>query len=122
MILMRAFRLYNRPLHGFRRHLGCGAVAAKITANVWEILQLSTLVKCNFTITRSILTKNVSLKGNDMEIISSKQEEFKATTFVVNILKLHTGPYKSESFDSRVCMEFRNFDSERFRHNIFFLL
>ena len=34
----------NRPLHGFRRHLGCGAVAAKITANVWEILQLSTLI------------------------------------------------------------------------------
>ena len=58
-----------------------------------------------------------------MEIISSKQEEeFKATTFVVNILKLHTGPYKSASFDSVVCMEFRNFDSERFRHNIFFLL
>ena len=28
-----------------------------------------------------------------MEIISSKQEEeFKATTFVVNILKLHTNP------------------------------
>ena len=57
-----------------------------------------------------------------MEIISSKQEDFKATTFVVNILKLHTGPYKSESFDSKVCMEFRNFDFERFRHNIFFLL
>ena len=39
------------------------------------------------------------LKGNDMEIISSKQEEeFKATkapTFVVNILKFHTGSYKS---------------------------
>ena len=35
---------YNRPLHGFRRHLGCGAVAAKITANVWKILQLSTLI------------------------------------------------------------------------------
>ena len=34
----------NRPLHGFRRHLGCGAVAAKITANVWKILQLSTLI------------------------------------------------------------------------------
>ena len=34
----------NRPLHGFRRHLGCGAVAAKISANVWEILQLSTLI------------------------------------------------------------------------------
>ena len=31
-----------------------------------------------------------------MEIISSKQEEeFNATTFVANILKLHTGPYKS---------------------------
>ena len=31
-----------------------------------------------------------------MEIISSKQEEeFKATTFVVNILKHHAGPYKS---------------------------
>ena len=58
-----------------------------------------------------------------MEIISSKQEEeFKPTTFVVNILKLRTGQYKSESFDSRVCMEFQNFDSERFRHNIFFLL
>ena len=28
-----------------------------------------------------------------MEIISSKQtEEFKATTFIVNILKLHTNP------------------------------
>ena len=24
----------SRPLHSFRRHLGCGAVAAKITANV----------------------------------------------------------------------------------------
>ena len=32
----------NRPLHGFRCHLGCGAVAAKITANVWDIVQLST--------------------------------------------------------------------------------
>ena len=34
----------NRPLHGFRRHLGCGAVAAKITANVWDIVQLSTSI------------------------------------------------------------------------------
>ena len=35
---------YNiRPLHGFRRHLGCGAVAARITTNVWEILQLLVL-------------------------------------------------------------------------------
>ena len=36
--------LFNRPLHGFCRYLGCEAVAAKITANVWEILQLSTLI------------------------------------------------------------------------------
>ena len=58
-----------------------------------------------------------------MEIISSKQEEeIKATTFVVNILRLHTGPYKSKSFDSRVCIKLSNFDSERFRHNLFFLL
>ena len=33
------------------------------------------------------------LKGNDMKIIYSKQqEEFKATTFVINILKLHINP------------------------------
>ena len=39
-----------------------------------------------------------------MEIISSKQEEeFKDTTIVVNILKLHTNP---KIFDSRVYMEF----------------
>ena len=32
-------------------------------------------------------------KGNDMEILSSKEEEeFQAKTFVVNILKLHTNP------------------------------
>ena len=42
-----------------------------------------------------------------MEIISSKQEEeFKATTFVINILKLHTNPLLGLSFVSRVCMEF----------------
>ena len=35
---------YNRPFQGFRRHLGGDAVAAKITANVWEIVQLSNLV------------------------------------------------------------------------------
>ena len=34
----------NRPLYGFRRHLGLGAVTAKITANVWKILHLSTLI------------------------------------------------------------------------------
>ena len=53
----------------------------------------STIDPNNSTITRWILTKNVSLKRYDMEIISSKQEEeFKATAFVVNILKLHTNP------------------------------
>ena len=54
----------------------------------------STFDPYNSTITRWILTKNVYLKkGNDMEIISSKQqEEFKDTTFVVNILKLQTNP------------------------------
>ena len=36
--------ILNRPLHGFRRHLGCGALAAKITVNVWDIIQLSTLI------------------------------------------------------------------------------
>ena len=45
------------------------------------------------TITLWIFAKNVPLKGNDVEIISSKQEEkFKATTFVFNILKLNTNP------------------------------
>ena len=34
----------NRPFHGFRRHLGWESVTAKITANVWEIVQLSNLV------------------------------------------------------------------------------
>ena len=39
-----------------------------------------------------------------MEIISSKQEEeFKATTFVVNILKLHTNP---KVFDLRIVWSF----------------
>ena len=34
----------NRTLHGFRRNLGCRAVEAKITANVWDIVQLSTAI------------------------------------------------------------------------------
>ena len=34
--------IMNRPLHGFCRHLGCGTVAAKITVNVWDIVQIST--------------------------------------------------------------------------------
>ena len=38
----RNYHVNNRLLHGFHRHLGCGAVAAKITANVWDIVQLST--------------------------------------------------------------------------------
>ena len=32
----------NRPLHGFHHHFGCEAVVAKVTANVWGIVQLST--------------------------------------------------------------------------------
>ena len=37
------FVSWKRPLHGFRRHLGCGPVdAAKITANIWDFVQLST--------------------------------------------------------------------------------
>ena len=39
----------NKPLHGFSRHLGCGAVAAIITANVWDIVQLSTLIAPQYT-------------------------------------------------------------------------
>ena len=35
----------NRPFHGFHRHLGWGPVEAKITANVWEIVQLSNLAE-----------------------------------------------------------------------------
>ena len=34
----------NRPFQGFRRHLGGGAVTAKIIVNVLEIVQLSNLV------------------------------------------------------------------------------
>ena len=34
----------NVPFQGFHGHLGGGAVAAKITANVWEIVQLPNLV------------------------------------------------------------------------------
>ena len=40
----RLLSIKNRPLHGFSRHLRCGAVAAKITANVWKVLQLLTLI------------------------------------------------------------------------------
>ena len=36
-------QITNRPIQVYGRHLGGGAVAAKITANVWEIVQLSTL-------------------------------------------------------------------------------
>ena len=35
---------FNIPLHGFRRHIGLGAVAAKSTANVRKVVQFSTLV------------------------------------------------------------------------------
>ena len=43
---------------GFRRHLGCGAVATKITANVWDIVQLSLSI-INSAIMHRILTKNI---------------------------------------------------------------
>ena len=76
--------LNNRPLHGFGRHLGCGAVAAKITANVWKILQISTLFTPQLHV--RFWRQMCLWKDNDMEIISSKQEEeFKATTIAVNI-------------------------------------
>ena len=81
-------------MHGFGCHLGYGAVAAKITANVWQILQLSTLLTPQLH-NHQILTKKICLqKGNDIEItfISTKQDECKATTIVVNSLKLHTNP------------------------------
>ena len=42
-----------------RRHLGGGAVAAKITANVWEIVQISNLVTL-LSIIQQSLTKIVS--------------------------------------------------------------
>ena len=38
------FVVGNRPFQGFRRHLGGGAVAAKITANVWGFKILITIV------------------------------------------------------------------------------
>ena len=59
--------LRNRPLHGFRRHLGCGAVTAKITANVWDIVQLSTSITLQLYIGFS--QKRRPLKGIYMEII-----------------------------------------------------
>ena len=40
----------NRPLHGFRRYLGCGALAAKITVNVWDIIHHSTLINSTIII------------------------------------------------------------------------
>ena len=73
----------------------------------------------NCTITRWILTKNVSLKDNDTEIISSKQEEeFKATTFVVNILKLHINP---KVLIQEFVGSFEILIPNVFRHDLFFL-
>ena len=45
----------------FRRDLGCGAVAAKIRANVWKILQLSTLVTPQLHV-RCIIAELLALK------------------------------------------------------------
>ena len=66
--LLRCFLVshcIDRPLHGFGRHLGCGAVAA---------------LHVRFA------KKMCLLKGNDMEILSLKQEEeFTISAFVNNI-------------------------------------
>ena len=52
-----------------------------------------------------------------MKIISSKQEkEFKATTFIVNILKLHTNP---KVLIQEFVWSFEILITNIFRHNLF---
>ena len=63
----------NRPFQGFRRHLGGGAVAAKIIANVWEIVQLSNLVTP--LLYNGVCQKSCLLIGIDKVTVSSKQKE-----------------------------------------------
>ena len=63
----------NGPFQGFRRHLGGGAVAAKITANVWEIVQLSNLVTP--LLYNGVLQKSYLLIGIDKDTVSAKQRE-----------------------------------------------
>ena len=68
---LRLITLNNRPMHGFCRHLGCGAVAAKITVIVWDIY-CSTVNADNSAIIHRILIlkkTDVFLKGIEMEII-----------------------------------------------------
>ena len=87
-LLLKADLRY-RPFQGFRRHLGGGAVAAKITANVWEIVQLSNLVTP--LLYNGICQKLCLLIGIDKDTVCSKQKEYiRAKTIVIKILKLHT--------------------------------
>ena len=65
--------------------VGGGAVAAKITANVWEIVQLSNLATP--LLYKRNLTKIVSLIGIDKDTVFSKQKELiGAKTIVIKIL------------------------------------
>ena len=50
----------NRLLNGFRFHLGLETIVAKITANVWEIAQFSTLITLLVYI--AFWQKNLSFK------------------------------------------------------------
>ena len=63
----------NTPFHGFRRHLGWGSVAAKITANAWEIVQLSNLVTP--LLYNGVRQKSCLLIDIDKDTVSSKQKE-----------------------------------------------
>ena len=78
--MLVGLRTIDHSVHGCRRH-GCGVVAATKKRKYME--NSSTFDPYNSTITRWVLTKNSSLK---------QQEEFNATTFITNIIKLHTNP------------------------------
>ena len=70
---MKTGNFGNRPFQGFRDHLGGGAVAAKITANVWKIVQLSNLVTP--LLYNGVRQKLCLLIGIDKDSLSSKQKE-----------------------------------------------
>ena len=55
------------------RHLGGGAVTAKITANVWEIVQLSNLVTP--LLYNGVRQKSCLLIRIDKDTVFSKQKE-----------------------------------------------
>ena len=63
----------NRSFQDFRRHFGGGATAAKITANVREIVQLSNLVTP--LLYNGVWQKSCLLIGIDKDIVSSRQKE-----------------------------------------------